>query len=410
MTPQRVLVTATLEQATALGKRSRGDYRNDSFDHIPGAVLRGACAAAWIRRHGAPTADDAVFAEIFDGAGTFGPLHSPQSLPLPLSIRTHKYRPTEDCTQLWWDQALGPQSTTCPDCHQDLQDSKGAAIGNTAVSVHVHAALDATGVAKDGSLFQTTALAAGTQLTGWVSGPAVTGLYDSHGQPIPRLKLGGGRSTAGGAILTVDPEATPQALEVRGDGAVILRLASAAVFVDDFGFPADRPAESELRAVLGCADAEIIQAWTRWTDIGGWHIASGLPKPVERAVAPGSTYLVRCPTPPEPTLLQQLHTRGLGLRRREGFGALFIAPPPPRPLGYWIKHTHAIREFPDWPKLQPYLRRRAASWPPERSGDERLLTAIAKVAAPEHTAALRHLLELSDLDLYTTVLDRLAAR
>lgn len=69
----------------------------------------------------------------------------------------------------------------------------------------------------------------------------------------------------------------------------------------------------------------------RWHTVGGWHLASGLPKSAEVAVAAGSTYLIEPPAPVPDDALAELGRRGLGLRRHEGFGDL--APPPRLRLG-----------------------------------------------------------------------------
>ncbi|HEY6422287.1 MAG TPA: hypothetical protein VIY28_03370 [Pseudonocardiaceae bacterium] len=46
---------------------------------------------------------------------------------------------------------------------------------------------------------------------------------------------------------------------------------------------------------------------------------------------PGSTYRVHCDRAPSAEALRALRVRGLGLRRREGFGALCPPLTPPRP-------------------------------------------------------------------------------
>lgn len=402
MRTDRVLVTATLTQLTSPGTGSRGGHRNHSHDHIPGAVLRGACAAVWIRRHGPPAAGDTAFADIFDGDGTFGPLHAPATRPIPLSVRVHKYSPGPDCEQLWWDRAHAHDQTRCPDCGQDLTDSKGETLAAPARVTRTHAALTPDGVAIDDKLFRTTALASSTQLSGWVTGTAVAALYDHDGAPIPRLKLGGNRSTSGAATITIDPHAAPEPLE-NHNGALILRMATPAVFFDDHGFPTDRPSPHHLRAALNC-DAEIEASWTRWTSVGGWHAASGLPKPVERAVAAGSTYLVRPHSTPDTDTLERLVTAGIGARRREGFGALFTVAEPPRPLAFSIHRARPLTSIPGWPRLAAHLRARAQTWPPDTATDTRLLAAITKTATPEQVTALTGLFAHTDRTLYRAVL------
>ncbi|MGW5440571.1 type III-B CRISPR module-associated Cmr3 family protein [Nocardia asteroides] len=401
MNHPRVLVTATLAQITSPGTGSRGSFRNDSHDHIPGSVLRGACAAIWIRHHGEPATGDTDFADIFEGDGTFGPLQADSTVRTPLSVRVHKYGPSPACEQWWWDRALGATETRCPTCQQDLADSKGERTEAPEQVTRVHAALDSDGVAEDKKLFETTGLAPGTRLAGWVTGPAVAALYHRD-VPVARLKLGGGRSTGGGATITVDPAAEPDPLETH-EGTVILRLASPGVFFDDFGFPTDRPGAEQLHDAFGCP-AEVVEAWTRWTTVGGWHAASGLPKPTERAVAAGSTYTIRALGTPDPHALRRLRTGGIGARRREGYGALYTVHEPPRP-DHSIARAHPITGFVGWAKIAAHLRGRADNWPPDSAADARLVTAIGKAATPEQAQALAVLLAIADRDRYLSVLD-----
>jgi hypothetical protein len=65
---------------------------------------------------------------------------------------------------------------------------------------------------------------------------------------------------------------------------LVLRLRSPGIFTDPQGRPSRDPDPSELTEVLG-TPARVVRRWTRWQQAGGWHIASGLPKPSELAVA-----------------------------------------------------------------------------------------------------------------------------
>ena len=71
--------------------------------------------------------------------------------------------------------------------------------------------------------------------------------------------------------------------------------------------------------------------WTRWGEAAGWHAAAGLAKPTERVVTAESTYRIQCDPAPPAEALRALRVRGLGLRRREGYGALCPPLEPPRP-------------------------------------------------------------------------------
>src|SRR5690606_9589214 len=189
-------------------------------------------------------------------------------------------------------------------------------------------ALSTDGVALDGSLFSQRALSTGLRLQGWLCGAAVRSLH-LGGSPITELLLGSRRSLRGRATVEFDTEAVPEPVENEGND-VVLRLASPGVFVDDYGLPSAKPSSAELSEVLGVQVLDI-REWVRWEEAGGWHAASGLPKPVEQTVAAGSTYRVRCAEKPSDEALRHLMARGVGLRRREGYGALYA---PTSPLGF----------------------------------------------------------------------------
>ena len=48
MSEKSARVTVTLTEPVAAGRRLRTDFVQDTYDHIPGIVLRGALAARWI--------------------------------------------------------------------------------------------------------------------------------------------------------------------------------------------------------------------------------------------------------------------------------------------------------------------------------------------------------------------------
>lgn len=317
-------ITVTLTQPVAAGRNSRADFRQETHNHVPGSVLRGALAAAWIRRRGRDITCSPEFLETFEGNGSFGPLHSAESLPIPLSVKKHKYTPSNGCGSEW-DAAYGEKATTCQVCGDPLAFSKGQSRGHVPLEHRTMVALSPQGVAVDGELFSQSTLRKEARLSGWLHGPATRAVF-CDGEPIRTLSLGSRRSLWGSVTVEVDTDAEPTAIECVGE-EIILRLASPAVFCDDFGFPTDQPDLVELTEVLGVDVFKVTGAWTRWDEVGGWHAASGLPKPVERAVAAGSTYRIRCAEAPSLASRRALAARGIGLRRREGFGALYVSPP-----------------------------------------------------------------------------------
>lgn len=362
-------------------------------------MLRGALAAAWLRTPGAPGPDDPTFCEVFEGDGSFGPLHSLDSPPPPLSAWVHKS--AESCRRRWWDEVYDgpPPDGVCPDCRGNLERAKGQPIGQVPTVTRTRVALDLDGVAIDGNLFRRSALTAGTVLRGWVSGPAVDALTPG-GRPITTVRFGGERSVRGLAQITVsEGEPLPVAETVGND--IILRLAGPGIFVDRFGLPTNQPGKAELKAVLGVKIDEVTPCATRWAEVGGWHMASGLPKPRERAAAPGSTYRIRCAEPPPKEQLSELMVRGIGMRRREGFGALG-----PRPRD-WRSEAAPIVSWAKWEKAAPLFSARVVALGEGRA-DARLDKAPNDpTLTSRQRDALTVLLSITDGTLLATIVDGL---
>lgn len=394
-------VTVTLNETVAPGKNARSDFRQDIHNHVPGSVLRGAVAAVWLRHLGRAAATTPEFIEIFDGEGSFGPLHSTASPPIPLSVRVHKYEPTPRCRQLWWDAALGDIAESCPRCESPLEFSKGQPRGTVDTTTRTMTALSTDGVALDGSLFSQAALSKGLRLQGWLHGKAVNA-FCLDGSPVTSLLLGSRRSLRGSATVELDHDAVPDPVESVGND-IILRLAAPAVFVDDYGLPGMTPDPIELSEVLGVTALEVTSpAWTRWDEVGGWHAASGLPKPTERAVAAGSTYRVRCAEPPSEAARRTLMARGIGLRRREGFGALFRTEAP-RGFAAWTGLVAPLRRRPE---LLPIFRNRLNALRRGGVNDAILHTALQKIhAEPDYIQAFQTMLGITDADLYEHLLE-----
>ncbi|MGH3528590.1 MAG: type III-B CRISPR module-associated Cmr3 family protein [Pseudonocardiaceae bacterium] len=407
-------ITLTLEQPVTAGTGPRPDYRNPTHNHIPGAVLRGACAAEWIRRLGPPEPDTlhrARFLEVFEGDGVFGPLHKAGSLPVPISVWHHKYDPAELCPKLWWDAAHAEIPPTCPQCHQRLEQSKGKPRKEAKARElqRTRSGLDLDGVTRTGMLFRTDALADSQVFTGWVSGAAVEA-FSLEGTNVDHLRLGGDRSIGGLASVQIDHAASPDLLErVTGDDrSVVLRLAAPGIFVNAAGLPAKTPEAAELADALGVAKAKVVDSWTRWGEVAGWHGASGLPKPTERCVTAGSTYLVHCKEKaPTDEALRMLRVRGLGLRRREGFGALCPPIAPPVTLASLTGLLAALRAEPDFADLVRRLRERTSLLEGPGAEDQPLLARLEQLT-DRPRAALRTLLEMDDVALYRRALDYLA--
>ena len=332
-------VTATLHQPVAAGTGLRKAGVQASEDYLTGTVLRGALAARWIARHGAPTTvnpcDRGEFERLFEGDVGFGPLLPPATVPMPMSCWIHKYDPEPGCPR-WWDEALGRTPggdglPRCPHCALPLQRGSGQLTtvrdGRTVAAVDVvedtHTEIGPDGRVVPKNLFARQRIRAGQVFTGLLLG-ADTDL-DLITAGVTRVWLGGRRSTSGLATLTVEQAPAAPSVQRLGDRHLVLRLAQPGIFVDDYGRPQPDPHPRDLQRAFGVR-ARVERRWMRWTTVSGWHAASGFAKPGERCAARGSTYLIGCDKTPTDAALAADAARGIGLRRVEGFGAFVGGP------------------------------------------------------------------------------------
>ncbi|MEV3952789.1 type III-B CRISPR module-associated Cmr3 family protein [Streptomyces albogriseolus] len=336
-------VRVTAHQPLALGVRPTGTAPVPTQRHIPGSVLRGALAAAWIAEHGLPTKVAAhkrqEFIALFEGDVSFGPLLADGSRVVPLSVLRCKYG---RCPEVVDEAFAGPDQGTSCECGP-LSSGRGevefAPSERRLITQSTHPQIhDESGVAEDGLLFTRRALthrdANGMErefhgrVTPGGDLPTDAANWLSRARP---LRLGGRRGTSGAVTYTSRP-----AMPVMPETAqrIALRLTAPAILIDSSGLPLDladlnalRDAlDAELTTLLGGSQVTRVErVWARRERVGGWHAASRLPKPVELAVSAGSVLLLRFDRPPSPEALLTLTGRGIGLRRNEGFGALETA-------------------------------------------------------------------------------------
>ena len=405
-------ITLTLRQPAQIGDQPRAESVRRTLDYIPGTVVRGALAAAWLARNGVskpgtPQRDE--FLRLFEGPVRFGALLRAGTEFAPLSLMVHKYPATDSCAVPEYDRAVvGHAPRFCDDCGSPFEPQRvklrGDAPGKkrrTSVSI------SESGVARSGQLFTRESLQAGQDFAGTLVAPEAADLEILRS--LGPIRVGGRRTTHGLAAVTIAESSAPPSAQVRDDGKLVIRLRSPAIFTDRRGRPIPEPDQAELASVLGTA-AKVEERWARWEQVGGWHVASGLPKPAEIAVAAGSTYLISTERPVPQSTLTQLGERGLGLRRHEGFGDL--APPPvldggrqareelQRHRRRLLDEMAPLRGFPtlwpkSWPGLLTALRRHV-------SGDAQATTALRNLAERHPDArvgaALRRFLELSPED------------
>lgn len=381
-------LTLTLRQPAQLGDRPREDFVLSTMEHIPGSAVRGAFAAAWIARYG--TQDSRTrrdFIRLFEGGVRFGALLRPGTEFDSLAVVRHKYPHTDQCRTVDYDRAAGDDPPLqCPDCGSPLEPSRGISERGEPYRIEVRrrtsVAIGETGVARRGQLFTRETLSPDLDFTGALHA-------DDHDdldtlRSLGPVRVGGRRTTHGLADVTVTDSPAPPVPEQVGATSLVLRLRSPAIFTDDFGRPSPQPGDEELSRALD-VPARVERRWTRWQEVGGWHIASGLPKPAELAVAAGATYLISTERSVAAPALTALGQRGVGLRRHEGFGDLAGRPV----LHDGLQARQAKEEerrrqrdavavltgvplrFPElWRDLQPVLARHVAG-DPEAAGELR---------------------------------------
>lgn len=317
----------TLVQPAQVSTGRRADNVRETVDHLPGWVVRGAFAAAYIRCFGPPTdpqyRDD--FVSLFEGGVRFPPLFH-RDRPYPLSVLTHKYG-SRGCQTGDVDLALQPLavdvSARCAGCKEPLKGRRGLP-ERPPVDRHTSTQVAARGVAVAETLHSRDSLRSGLTFSGSLTGDAESLELLAAIAGEVTISVGGRRTTKGlvKALFTDNSADVAGGFLIRDDGLLVLRMESPAVFVDADGRPRPLPDPDELASVLCVDRAEVVRHWSRWEHIGGWHAASRLPKPVDVTVAAGSTYLVWTGNRPTDDALARLLSRGLGLRRHEGFGHL----------------------------------------------------------------------------------------
>jgi CRISPR-associated protein Csx10 len=318
-------VTVEARQRLALGTGAEVSFFTDSHAFVPGSVLRGALAAAWIAEHGPPgraNSRTTSFRELFDGQIRYGPLYADGSQVVPVSVWTCKYPAGAACSQEAVDAAF-EHGTLCRACDGPLEQGKGQILLPPDISMErtTRTSIDhRTARAKEHELYAHAAMPAGTTFRGLIHGRAA---WLEHARP---LRLGGRRTVGGSADYRAEPAGQPSGGQPLTDaGTLVIRLASPAIFVDEAGRPVTAPGPLDLDG------ATPDRSWARPVTWAGWHAASRLPKPEETCAVAGSTYQLSGPADQLRRLAARLQRDGIGLRRTEGFGDIEIVTRPWRP-------------------------------------------------------------------------------
>jgi len=314
------------QQRVALGVGSEVSYFTGTHSYVPGSVLRGALAAAWIVENGPPPAGAARaarFRDLFDGRNRYGPLHVTGSSIVPVSAWLCKYPKSDACSAQAVDVAF-ETATACVSCGGPLVQGKGQVVLPDGVRLDriTRTSIDpGTAKAADGELYAHAALPEGITLSGVIYG------RDPWLEQPRTLRLGGRRTVGGAVDYSVIPaKANAPNQPLSADGHLIIRLTGPAVFVDAAARPSLGPDPS-----LDLNGATVARSWVRPATWAGWHAASRLPKPEELCAAVGSTYKLSGPPEILHDLAERLPRDGAGLRRAEGFGEIEVVTSPWRP-------------------------------------------------------------------------------
>ncbi|MBK8867349.1 MAG: type III-B CRISPR module-associated Cmr3 family protein [Dermatophilaceae bacterium] len=331
-------VMLKLAEPAQLATLATSDQLNRTETYVPGWVVRGALANAWLTQHAVRTRTGRFdlepdqrkqFVSLFEGNVRFSPLYAGGQLPVPLSVFGHKHEDADLSHRFdaaHEDDFTHPEVCPVDQCRQRIEGKRGLA-ATPSVVTRSSVVVGQDGTAVKGLLFSRASLdprGGDTTFTGVIEGPSdLLGVLTS----LSHVRIGGRRTAQGGAAVNFEELTQTPEPDVLKNGTLLLRLVAPAIFVDDQGRSLPHPSEAELSRVLG-QQATVAKAWSRWERIGGWHVASGLPKHTELAVCAGSTFAI---SPGghgsfDRDKVISLLGRGLGLRRHEGFGHLRQSP------------------------------------------------------------------------------------
>lgn len=324
-------LTYTLTPSARLSPGSSGQVgaRRDAHTVIPGATIRGALAAAWWARSGAPArgsqqAFDRVFGQLMDVRSA-----SPTSAKLrPMALAQCKY-PSRGCSSPSWTVRHTLNEKVCTVCRTGFREGRGWDVGHH-LTVEVTRTAMEGGRAKPEQLFTRQAIRRANEFTGHIRLTGDSQVVDETAgwlAGIPNVHVGGQLSTMGECTFTVTDKvpASPS-----GTGTFLVALASPAVLVDDHGAPTLDLAGA-LQQVVG-AWGTVGDAWVRPTRVSGWSGRAGMTKPEDWAVDAGSCAVLEVTD----SGVHESLSGGIGIRRAEGYGEVAARRPQD-----WISEENA---------------------------------------------------------------------
>ena len=343
---------------------------NNTIDYIPGSALRGAIAEKLLMELGG---DHPKFKEIFvEGKIKFGNLYPGQGSPIPKSAKTCKYlqgfRGSDNHGVIDYllpsvkykiTKDIGALPLDCPVCKAPIVNFSGFHKGPEKVDITKRsmtrtAINERTLTAKEGILYTLEAIEEGQEFWGIID--IESGTVEERElkyQNISILKngemfwVGSGRTRGMGNIEVSNVEEMENmfptefipgniesrfnrmqkklsAIDIKGFS---ITLHSDVIVIDKFMRYKSAIDESCLMDEFGIADIKLVCTFNNIKEISGWNAAWGLPKEGELAIEKGSVFFFRYKGDDVEGLLRRLkdvEMKGIGLRREEGFGKVYI--------------------------------------------------------------------------------------
>lgn len=297
-------ITIDADQRVLLGRGRLRAFLTDSYPFIPGSVIRGALAAAWVANGGQR---DRSFERVFE-SGRFRPAFPDGVGVQAQSMRECKYHSDEADHPGHHDEATdGRLSPGERGCH-GFDFLKGGYWGGQLVTETTTALEPRKHIAKEHQLFSRKAVERKTIFEGMIVLPE-----GDHSRlvSIKQAFMGGRGSVRGRVQVSIRKAQRP----VQVGDRLVLTTLTPTILVDETGAPS-----ADLDRGLTELGFDVVDTWANRIDsdaASGWHAASDLPKPAEIALAPGAVAVVKRPSQ---EVLAKLLDAGLGLRTSEGYG------------------------------------------------------------------------------------------
>ena len=382
--PYRLRVWMRLDEPLLVSRRADTGNQFETVQSIPGTVLRGALAWRIAHRFGAKLDNpaDPIYQDfvtlLFSDAVRFSSLlplgidpASPNqaylSIAAPKDLVTCELHPGYSeggqHGHEVWSKTNDESPEYCPHCHSESTGEK-VQVGVESLdnfitlnrgglrsdrqprqSVEMHISVNpVSGRVKGGELFGFVTLDAGQYFMGeivcadkdtWTTLRQMTGLKD--GQEVNTLRIGKASRRGHGKVSVICTESTHSpwhgadlAIRVTDPEQVIVTLLSDTIIVDDWGRAAQGFANDWLHQELGLPQSATVQVFTEraFSTVRGFQSFNaklGLPKYRDTVLAAGSTTLLQfkgIDLAALQDLLRAAETKGIGLRRNEGFGVV----------------------------------------------------------------------------------------